>query len=363
MLIHLIHAQKNKLRNDGQWLRDRMDPFLIPTDRFIERYRIPPVLTIKLVDEMSVFIPGDHYLGIPLHLRVLAALSFYASGCYQRRVGMDAYCTMSQTAISKWKRKKEISTIITKHLAPTYVKFPQNQAEVDLIQMRFKQDYGLDGVIGLVDGTQIAVAGLKLKRSYINYRKFSSINTQGIIDSDMRFLSVNARYPGSTQDAFIWNNSLIFSLLERQYSLANQENNIYRDGFLIGDLGYPLQPWLMTPVKTLTTNEVREKRYNKMIRRIRNKNERVYSVLKNRFRCLLGERKLRYNHENAAKIIYACCTLHNFLIANAFNINYEITLPTEDDDSDLIEGEMNFTEHNKYIQQGKVVRNRLIDSF
>lgn len=178
-------------------------------------------MTIQLIEEISAFVQEDHELGIPLHLRVLATLSFFASGCYQRRVGMDAFCMISQSKISKC--IKEVSSVITKHLAPTYIQFPQTQADVDLIKSRFKQDYGVDGVLGLVDGVQIAVAGvsLEIKSSYLNHKKFASINTQGIIDSDMRFLNVNARYPGSTQDAFIWNNSIIYSLLERKYNLPN----------------------------------------------------------------------------------------------------------------------------------------------
>lgn len=318
-------------------------------------------MTLQLIEEISPFVSEDHELSIPLHLRVLASLSFYASGCYQRRVGMDAFCMMSQSTISKC--IKEISRLITNHLAPTYIQFPQTQADVDLIKMRFKQDYGVDGVLGLVDGTQIAVAGtsLDIKKAYLNHKKFASINTQGIIDSDMRFLNVNARYPGSTQDAFIWNNSLVFSVLERNFAFENQENNIYRDSFLIGDLGYPLQPWLMIPVQNFTNDRVLEKKYNKTIRKVRNKNERGYAVLKNRFRCLLGERKLRYSHENAANIIYACVTLHNFLLSNSFDIEFQITMrTTEVDEYEVDENDFDYRSQNSYLEQGKTVRNRLI---
>lgn len=127
-------------------------------------------MTLQLIEEISPFVSEDHELSIPLHLRVLAALSFYASGCYQRRVGMDAFCMMLQSTISKC--IKEISRLITNHLAPTYIQFPQTQADVDLIKMRFKQDYGVDGVLGLVDGVQIAVAGtsLDIKKAYLNLR-------------------------------------------------------------------------------------------------------------------------------------------------------------------------------------------------
>lgn len=142
MIVLLINAQKNKARIENQRLRDSMDPFLIPTDRyftftfftsftlvyfiylfisFMERYRMPPVLVQKLIGELSPFLPDDSDINIPLHLRVLATLNFFARGCYQRRVGMDAFGMMSQTMISK--SVEEISKAITNHLGHKYIKF------------------------------------------------------------------------------------------------------------------------------------------------------------------------------------------------------------------------------------------------
>lgn len=63
-----------------------------------------------------------------------------------------------------------------------------------------------------------------------------------------------------------------------------------------------------------------ERRYNSRLRSIRSMVERVIGVLKTRFRCILGERPLRYRPTKVSKIIYACVTLHNFLIHNRFDI-------------------------------------------
>lgn len=329
---------------------------------FIERYRLTPHLTIQLISEISPFIQDDVDNAVPLHFRVLAALSFYASGCYQRRVGMDAFCMMSQTSLSK--SINEISRAITNNLSQTYIRFPQTQEEVNLIKQRFMDDYNLPGVFGLVDGFHVELAGVSLdtRRAYINRRGKTTINTQGIIDSDMRFLSVNARYPGSTHDTFVWHNSRIFTLLEGRFNSEDQNRNIYRRSFLIGDLGYPLQPWLMIPIRDVRDDH--EKKFNKMVRKIRNKNERAYSVLKNRFRCLLGERKLRYNHENAGYIIYVCATLHNFLISNSFDIEYGIP-PIQNhraEAEDEWDEDLN-VERNEYLLRGEAVRNKLIDDY
>lgn len=308
---------------------------------------------------MSPFAKDDTEEAIPLHLRVLVTLNFYASGSYQRRVGMDAFDMMSQSAVSK--SITEISKILADNLSHKYIKFPKTQAEVDLIKKRFNDDYKLEGVLALVDGTLVRVCALgsSIRNAFMSRKHFTAINVLIIIDSDMRILYINARYPGSTHDTFIWHNSQIFGLLESQFNLADQSLNIYRNSFLLGDLGYPLEPWLMIPVKEFTNNYRSEKRYNKKQRTIRNKIERLNACLKNRWRCLLGEQALRYSHEKSGKIIYACATLHNFLIHNSFDVEHEIPPYTESN----VQDEYTFDEfhiENKYFEEGKAVRNALI---
>lgn len=67
-----------------------------------------------------------------------------------------------------------------------------------------------------------------------------------------------------------------------------------------------------------------QRRYNQTINSIRHLVERVIGVLKMRFRCILGERQLRYHQTKASKYIYACATLHNYLIFNHYDILRDI---------------------------------------
>lgn len=131
-------------------------------------------------------------------------------------------------------------------LLSTYIRFPRTEEEVKLVKNRFVEDHGLPGVLALVDGTQIRVSGvpLKINSLYIKKSRYTTVNTQFAINCDMRVLKMNARYSGSTHDAHIWKNCTLFTLLESNFNLEDQSQNIYRDSFL---LGYPLEPWLMTP--------------------------------------------------------------------------------------------------------------------
>lgn len=65
----------------------------------------------------------------------------------------------------------------------------------------------------------------------------------------------------------------------------------------------------MTPVEALPGTP--EYNYTSRHTRARNCVERCIGVLKARFRCLNGERKLRYSPEKVGHIINACSVLHN----------------------------------------------------
>lgn len=64
--------------------------------------------------------------------------------------------------------------------------------------------------------------------------------------------------------------------------------------------------------------------YNDLIVSTRSLVERAIGLLKTRFRCIMGERQLRYNETKVSKIIHTCATLHNFLILNGFDIFHNI---------------------------------------
>lgn len=93
--------------------------------------------------------------------------------------------------------------------------------------------------------------------------------------------------------------------------------------FVKGDSAYPLSPWLMKKYQGGNLNDL-QRNFNRRLARVRQVVERCIGILKMRFRCLLGERKLRYNPMRVGQIIYACATLHNYLIVNRFDILHGI---------------------------------------
>jgi len=82
-----------------------------------------------------------------------------------------------------------------------------------------------------------------------------------------------------------------------------------------GDSGYPLEPWLLTPLASPSTRA--EVAYNSAHMKTRNVIERCFGILKSRFRCLdKSGGTLLYSAEKTCKIVMAAAVLHNFCINN-----------------------------------------------
>lgn len=118
-----------------------------------------------------------------------------------------------------------------------------------------------------------------------------------------KLINVVARWPGATHDSHIFKESEIGQYL-------SENNNGMREGFLLGDSGYPCRPFLLTPYLRPTTQA--ERRFNKAQKKTRNSIERCFGVLKRRFHCLHGE--IRMRPERVCKIIIACAVLHNIAV-------------------------------------------------
>lgn len=202
----------------------------------------------------------------------------------------------------------EVSDAIVNHLSAQWIKFPTNNAEKLQIKQNFMEACEFPGIIGIIDCTHVALIAPAIEEhNYINRKSFHSKNVQLICMLNLEITNCNARFPGSTHDAFIWRDSAVKEVMQNNYARGE------RNTWLIGDSGYPIEPWLMTPIQGAQPNTPQE-RYNRAFTKARNCIEMCNGVLKNRFRCLMGERKLRYNPEKVGTIVNACCVLHNICI-------------------------------------------------
>ncbi|XP_024886456.1 putative nuclease HARBI1 [Temnothorax curvispinosus] len=153
-------------------------------------------------------------------------------------------------------------------------------------------------------------------------------------------MNVNACYPGSSHDSYIWNNSNVKNAIIHLY--RRYPNNNFH---LLGDSGYPLRPWIMTPVTDAAQNSP-EEAYNKKQMKCRALIEQCNGVLKMRFRCLLKHKVLHYAPPIASKIIHTCVIFHNICISE----NVQMPLEVNDDFDELdfgIYNNKNFIENER----------------
>ncbi|XP_054259636.1 putative nuclease HARBI1 [Macrosteles quadrilineatus] len=139
---------------------------------------------------------------------------------------------------------------------------------------------------------------IKTKTSwgYINRKNKPTLNVQATCDSKEMFTSVDVSWPGSVHDARIWKNSPVREVMRTT-----------RNTVLIGDDGYGLEPWLMTPFSVLDNES--ESKFNKLLKKERVVIERCFGQLKRRFPIL--QYVCRVKLEKVPKIIVACVVLHN----------------------------------------------------
>lgn len=167
-----------------------------------------------------------------------------------------------------------------------------------------------------------------------------------------RIRFVNASFPGSCHDSHVWKLSNVKRFFENEYH--NGDNSL-----ILGDAGYPLEPWLLTPCRSPAVGS-KESKFNIAHSKGRNIIERTIGILKNVFRCLKADRTLHYSPEKAARIINVCCALHNirihFLRPDEHLDDFEAT---EDPEQDSTTDEDYQTNSNEAI----LIRNDIVNTF
>ena len=68
---------------------------------------------------------------------------------------------------------------------------------------------------------------------------YHSLKVQIVCNAQLQISNIVAKYPGSAHDSFIWRTSNLRALLSARE---------FHGSRLIGDSGYSLEPWLLTPI-------------------------------------------------------------------------------------------------------------------
>lgn len=192
--------------------------------------------------------------------------------------------------------------------AQNWIKFPNTVREINDAQLLWQTRFRMPSVIGALDCTQIEILKPRLfGDEYVCRKGYPSINVQATCNANEQFTSVSAEWPGSVHDSRIWRQSAIRDVLSQFVGAA----------CLIGDSGYGISPWLITPFKP--PRDDRQRHFNRLHARERVVVERVFGQLKRRF-PIIGN-CVRISLERVPKLIVSCAVLHN--VAKHLNDDFE----------------------------------------
>jgi len=178
-----------------------------------------------------------------------------------------------------------------------------------------------------------------------NRKGWISQNVLAACDFDMKFISVLSGWEGSVSDSTLW--------LEARRTNAIQ---IPIGKYVLGDAGFANCDNCITPYRGVRYHlkewakgnkrpQNKEELFNLRHSRLRNVIERIFGILKGRFKILRLPREFKM--ETQARIVSALCVLHNILINIKEEEYFEDIASVQDDDNN--NGDENIIiNHNGY---------------
>ncbi|EFO97003.1 hypothetical protein CRE_23869 [Caenorhabditis remanei] len=212
----------------------------------------------------------------------------------------------------------------------TSIRFPENVEDWRSVEMTYRRR-NMIPTLGSLDGKHVRIRAPPQSGSlFFNYKGFFSFVLLALVDGDGKFVWVDLGKlrkkdvhdfisdfkgsPGSTNDATIYNNSRLKTVLEDGATLPKctfWDSDIVMPSFIIADGIFPLSKSLMKPFgrRSLTPEE---SIYNKKLSNARVRVEHTFGMLAKRFRIL--DRSIECSYECAIEIVTAMCHLHNLLV-------------------------------------------------
>lgn len=230
-----------------------------------------------------------------------------------------------------------------------FIRMPAEHESLQVME-DFARIGNMLGIIGCIDCTHIVIVkppGEDSER-FRNRKGRFSLNVQAVCGPNLMFFNIVARWPGSSHDSNIFDNSRL---------CVEMEEGQHR-GRLLGDAGYPCRNFLFTPLRNPQTDQ--EHAYNRSHIKTRNSIERAFGVLKRRYACLKGTVTL-ISLETTQVVIVAAAVLHNLAISQ------RVPLP-EDEENNIEEAEDDIEDfdHGQHVNErvpGNVARLQYIRNY
>lgn len=231
--------------------------------------------------------------------RMEATLHYLADPGYQTTVA--EVMGITQPTVSRYVAST-LDFISEQH--PRWITFPSSNADLARAKELWAEKLGFPFTLGAIDCTHVRIDKPhgRFGDDFINRKNFASFNVQATCDEKCTFTSVDVGWPGSVHDSRIFQTSELHEKVARNVQ-----------GSLLGDSGYGIAPYMMTPYSN--PNTAAERHFNREHARNRVVIEQAFGQLKRRFPIL--RYGIRLKLANAPKCIIACVVLHN--VAKSLN--------------------------------------------
>lgn len=282
------------------------EPFALSDAEFKRRFRLSKDTVRMLCDELDASIGPQDSGELSTETKLLCALKFFATGSFQSVVDNEETPGTSQSCESN---VHSVASALTE-VATTkgWVHFPSTH-EKAAIKREFLRRWKIPGILGCVDSTLVAITkpenmSEEYAQAFWCRKGYYALKVMIVCDANMKILVVG-NCTGSCHDADMWRSHFRRRLVSQRVGPGE---------FFLGDSGFPLEPWLMTPIADHPGPQTPEGKYNAAHASARSVVDRCIGLLKNRFRCLQQPRALPCEPGLATYIIGACCALYNLCL-------------------------------------------------
>ncbi|GAB2235059.1 hypothetical protein Droror1_Dr00004338 [Drosera rotundifolia] len=289
----------------------------------------------SLVKEDIIDKPGSYNYSngrpIPLNDQVAIALRRLSSGDSLLNIG-DAFGLNHSTVSQLTWRFVELMEKRALH----HLHWPSEEGMTD-IKSKFEKFRGFPNCCGAIDTTHIAMClalAEPTTKVWFDRERNHSMLLQAIVDPDMKFRDIVTGWPGKMSDSLVLESSTFFQMCEKGKRLCGKKVELL-DGsevgeYIVGDSGFPLLPWLITPYTGKDLEDDSKAEFNRRHFATRMVAQRALTRLKEMWKIMDGV-MWRPDKHKLPRIVLVCCLLHNIVIDLEDDIQDEMTLSLHHD--------------------------------
>ncbi|WAR30054.1 LOW QUALITY PROTEIN: HARB1-like protein [Mya arenaria] len=225
---------------------------------FVSRYRLDRVLFQNLLETVGQTLEKTYRGGHTIppdtqSVRNRTGNTVYIGSCWSPVPRKR--CLFSEVADTHGVSRSSVCRIIHGFVDDVInnvdnIKFPVQRDDQMSVKRGFYRKCKFPNIVLFsVDGTLVPIlAPTANEESFVCRKGFHAINCQTVASSDLRFIDIVAKWPGPSHDAV----SPIFNLFSLQYAMYYIYMYDYLEAdleaVLLGDSGYPLRRYLITPI-------------------------------------------------------------------------------------------------------------------